>query len=79
MNTQYKFDKTTGRPQDARIVYVRPLDTKELPAHLREQTGGLERVYGVFGANGEQIALTSNKSMAFDLARENQLTPLSVH
>ena len=79
MNTSYQFDKTTGLPQDARIVYVRPLATKELPAHLRAQTGDLEKVYGVFGANGEQIALTANKSMAFELARDNQLMPVSVH
>jgi len=52
MNTKYEFDGTSGKPQDARIVYVRPLDTKELPEHIRAQTGDLEKVYGVFGANG---------------------------
>jgi len=79
MNTLYQFDKSTGRPQDARIVYVRPMDTKELPEHIRVQTGDLKKVYGVFGANGEQIALTANRSMAFDLARDNELMPVSVH
>jgi len=79
MNTRYEFEKSTGRPEDARIVYVRPLDTKELPDHIREQTGDLEKVYGVFGSNGEQIALTANRTMAFDLARDNELTPVSVH
>lgn len=79
MNSSYQFDTKTGRPQDDRIVYVRPMDTKELPDHIREQAGNLKKVYGVFGANGEQIALTANRSMAFDLARDNELTPLSVH
>ncbi len=79
MNTNYDFDTASDRPQDARIVYVRPLDTDELPEHIREQTGDLEKVYGVFGANGEQIALTANRSMAFDLARDNEMLPVSVH
>lgn len=74
MDTTYGF-----KANEDRIVYVRSIETSELPEHLREQTGGLAKVYGVFGANGEQIALTKDRSMAFDLARNNELTPLSVH
>ncbi len=79
MNTAYKLDKTKGRPQDQRIVYVRPIDLEELPSHVRAQAGGMSKIYGVFGPNGEQIAFTPNRATAFDLARENALTPLSVH
>lgn len=79
MDTKYAFEKTHGASIDDRIVYVRSLATAELPEHIREQTGDLEKVYGVFGANGEQIALTANRTMAFDLARDNEFMPVSVH
>lgn len=79
MNTEFKFDKTNARLQDQRIVYVRSMDMKELPSHVRQQASGMTKIYGVFGPNGEQIAFTPNRATAFDLARENALTPLSVH
>lgn len=74
MNGPQNFDAMYDR-----VVYVRPINTDELPDHIREQTGGLETVYGVFGSNGEQIALTKDRSMAFHLARDNAFEPLSVH
>lgn len=79
MNSKYEFDRFTGTPENMRIVYVRPLEAAELPDHIRLQTGDAKTLYGVFGPNGEQIALTPNRSMAFTLARQNELTPVSVH
>ena len=79
MNSQYKTETLIGASTDERIVYVRPLEVRKLPRHIQAQVPGVAEVYGVFGPNGEQIALTVNKSVAFDLARENELTPLSVH
>ncbi len=79
MNSPYQFGKSTGAPIDQRIVYVRPLEVSELPSHIQAQVPGLSKVFGVFRPNGEQIALTVERSMAFDLARKNALTPLSVH
>lgn len=74
MNSSINFDQHYDG-----IVYVRSIKTDDLPDHIREHTGDLDSVYGVFGANGEQIALTMNRSMAFHLARDNEFRPVSVH
>ena len=79
MDRKLAFDKDSGHPENATIVYVRPMDVGELPDELRAQADGLDQIYGLFGPNGEQIAFTANKSLAFDLAKENSLTPMSVH
>lgn len=74
MNTNLDF-----KVSEDRIVYVRSIATKDLPDALRAQTGDLSKVYGIYGSNGEQIALTKDRDMAFDLARNNALRPMSVH
>ncbi len=79
MNFHFKSNKIEGAPDEQRIVYVRPMDVAELPEHIQAQAGELKMIYGVFGANGEQIAFTPTKSTAFHLARNNELTPVSVH
>jgi len=74
MNSPVNYDQLYNG-----IVYVRSIKTDELPDHIKMHTGSLDKVYGVFGANGEQIALTMNRSMAFHLARDNEFRPVSVH
>jgi hypothetical protein len=75
MNTP--FD---GLPQGTdRIVYVRPVLVEDLPDEVRAQMGGLEVIYSVHGADGQQLALVADRKLAFHLAREHDYTPLSVH
>ena len=62
-----------------RIVYVRPVNTTDLPENLRGQLGGLSRVYAVHRADGERLALVKDRSLAFVLARQNDLAPVTVH
>jgi hypothetical protein len=75
MNTPFN-----GLPQGTdRIVYVRPVLVEDLPDEVRAQMGGLEVIYSVHGADGQQLALVADRKLAFHLAREHDYTPLSVH
>ncbi len=74
MNT--KFDlKTMGE----NIVYVKPIAVTELPDELQQQAGDLETLFSVHNAQGEQLALVANRKLAFHLARENDMRPVTVH
>lgn len=76
MNEKYDFtDHATAEP----IVYVRPVEVAELPADLRDQVPGLARLYAVHGADGERLALVRDRHLAFMLARQNDMAPVSVH
>lgn len=61
------------------IVYVRPVTVADLPEELREQIGDLETVYSVHRPDGERLALVRDRSLAFSLARQNDLAPVSAH
>lgn len=72
--------KFRGLPgSDGAIVYIRPVEVDSLPEDLREQAGGRDIVYSVHSADGAHLALVSDRSLAFDLARQHDLAPVSVH
>lgn len=75
MNTQYDFGPESGE----RIVYVRPVLVADLPDEVRQQAGGRDVLYAVHDADGERLALVADRRMAFVLARQNDLAPVSVH
>ncbi|MBY5986419.1 MULTISPECIES: DUF1150 family protein [Roseovarius] len=75
MDTQYDFDHETERP----IVYVRQVNADDLPEDVREQVGELETLYAVHNEEGERLALVADRKMAFVLARQNDLDPVTVH
>jgi hypothetical protein len=80
MDVKYDFGSVGWRPEDeGRIVYVRKLAVKDLPAEVRQQAGGFETLYGVYRADGAQLALVPNRALAFALARQNDLAPVTVH
>lgn len=62
-------------------VYVRRVEISELPKAVRRQAeeGGLDRLYALHRSDGEQVALVGDRRLAFTLARENDLNPVSVH
>lgn len=66
-----------------RIVYVREVSVKDLPdevrAEVRNEAGGLEKLYAVHNADGERLALVRDRHMAFVLARQNDFAPVAVH
>ena len=75
MNTRFDF----GDMDAERIVYVRPVPVAELPAEVREQAAGMEEIYAVHDADGQRLALVKDRALAFVLARQNDLAPVSVH
>ncbi len=75
MNTNYDFGPETGE----RIVYVRSVAVSDLPGEVQAQAEGLETLYAVHGADGERLALVRDRKMAFMLARQNDLAPVSAH
>lgn len=64
-------------PQD--IVYIRPVAVSELPDEVREAAMGATELYAVHSAEGERLALVKERRLAFLLARQNDLAPVSVH
>lgn len=62
-----------------RIVYVRPIAVADLPEALRQQADGLETIYSVHRPDGERLALVRDRQLAFALARQHDLAPVSVH
>ena len=69
-----------GMPENEdRIVYVRTVSAQDLPDDLRGQLGGLSKVYAVHRADGERLALVKDRNLAFVLARQNDLAPVTVH
>ena len=61
------------------IVYVRPVKVADLPEDIRQQAMGVETLYAVHDATGNQLALVKDRRLAFVLARQNQMEPVAVH
>lgn len=75
MDVKYQgLPETTGQ-----IVYVRPVAVADLPEDVREQIGAVETVYAVHRPDGERLALVLDRNLAFHLARQHDLAPVSVH
>jgi hypothetical protein len=75
MNTPYQFDQI----DENRIVYVRPVAVADLPDDVREQAEGIDQLFAVHSADGERLALVRDRTLAFILARQNDLAPVNVH
>ena len=74
MDATYEFDT-----DQERIVYVRSVNVADLPEDVQEQAEGLDHLYAVHDANGQQLALVANRNLAFVLARQNDYSPVAVH
>jgi len=75
MDHKFDFDQNAGAP----IVYVRAVATRDLPEDVRVQTGDREILYAVHDTDGQRLALVDNRALAFALARQHALAPVSVH
>ncbi len=65
--------------QSQPIVYIRPVAVADLPEDLREQAEGLETLYAIGNEEGQQLALVKDRKLAFVVARQNDMSPVSVH
>lgn len=71
------FENVIETPEN--IVYVRPVALAELPDEIRRQAGDLTELYAVHNGDGERLALVRDRKLAFMVARQNQMAPVSVH
>ena len=62
-----------------RIVYIRAVRVEDLPEDVQEQAEGLEELYAVCDTSGERLALVKDRALAFVLARQNDMAPVTVH
>lgn len=60
-------------------VYIRRVALADLPDELRRQVPDADALYAVHGIDGERLALVRDRNLAFALARQNELSPVSVH
>lgn len=70
------FDAT---PEENRIVYVKTVDVADLPDEVQNKIDGVEQLYAVHDAEGQQLALVADRKLAFRLARQNDYAPVAVH
>ena len=57
------------------IVYVREVPAEERPAEAPEGV----RLYAIHDAQGDRLAMTDDRKLAFKLARRHERRPVSVH
>ena len=72
------MDNTDTDTQD-RTVYVKPIAVTDLPSEIRVQAKGLEQLYAVHDAEGQQLALVGDRKLAVSLARQHDYAPVMVH
>ena len=75
MSDMIEFDTSP----EGNTVYIRRVAMADLPAEVREQAPGVDSLYAVHGIDGERLALVRDRRLAFMLARQNELSPVSVH
>lgn len=67
------------------LVYVRPLKVRDIAGGRPVQAGpGIhlnpeQTLYGVYGADGERLAVVMERDEAFAAAVAHELAPVSVH
>ena len=61
-----------------RTVYVKMIAVSDLPLEVREQAEGLKQLYAVHDAEGQQLALVGDRTLAFSLARDHDYAPVMV-
>jgi hypothetical protein len=75
MNTPFDFKDS----DQSNLVYVRPVAVADLPDDVQGEIGNQKTVYAVHRADGERLALVKDRKLAFMLARQNDLAPVTVH
>ena len=73
MDIKFDLDKISQN-----IVYVKPIMTADLPSDVQDQVGDLDEIYAVHNASGEQLALVADRTLAFHLAREHKMEPVTL-
>ena len=61
------------------LVYIKTVEVTELPLDLQRQVGSDKTLYAVHKADGERVAVVENRALAYSLARDNDLTLMTLH
>jgi len=72
-------DTASAQIKGQPIVYIRPVAVADLPEEVRQQAQGIETLYAIGNEEGQQLALVRDRKLAFVVARQNDMTPVSVH
>lgn len=72
-------DDTQSEFAEDRTVYVREVVVSDLPQEMQEEAEGAEILFAVHATDGERLALVKDRGLAFDLARQNNFWPVTVH
>jgi hypothetical protein len=75
MNERNPAAEVKGRP----IVYIREIAVADLPDEVRKQAGDRETLYAIGSEDGQQLALVDDRRLAFVVARQHDMEPVSVH
>ena len=62
-----------------KIVYLKPVDKADLPDDIIEDTADIDQLWSVHNSDGEQLALIGDLAQAYDLAREFEYSPQTLH
>ena len=65
-------------PVESRIVYIRAVPPSELPADARARIGDAP-LYAIHDSRGARLALVADRDLAFVVARQHEMTPVSAH
>ena len=60
------------------IAYVTAIAASEIDADI-ETPDGVDTLYALHDASGRRLALFDNRDFAFQVAKQNDLTPMSAH
>lgn len=72
-------EKLLAREFDRHVVYIKEVSAGDLPQAVRDDIDDFETMYAVHDADGVRLALVANRQLAFHLAQENELVPVTVH
>ncbi len=72
-------DDTQSEVAEDRTVYVREVMVADLPEEMQEEAEGAKTLFAVHATDGERLALVKDRGLAFDLARQNNFWPVTVH
>lgn len=64
--------------EPTRIVYIRTVAQDELPPETRDRLGAAP-LYAIHDSVGNRLALVADRDLAFQVARQHEMTPVSAH
>ena len=79
MHTPVNLDAVGAHFNQERVVYVKTVAVTDLPDEVQASARGCSQLYAVHDEAGEQLALVSDRNMAFVLARQHDFSPVAVH